>query len=236
MLAIGYIRVSTEDQAKEGISLAAQKKKIELYCELKNFTLLEIIADEGISAKDLKRPGVKKLIEKVENREIDVIIVYKLDRIFRSTVDALETSQNFKKKDVALHSIQENLDTDSAIGRFFFTLLSALGQMERELIGERTKMALTHLKENNKVYGTIPYGKKRVEYAWTKGKNGERKKVGGRLTDDVIELHNICKIGDLFATYGMYSIVADKMNDRGSKTRSGGKWYPQQIKNIIKGG
>lgn len=221
MRAIGYIRVSTDEQAKEGISLEAQKKKIELYCELKNFDLMEIIADEGISAKDLKRPGVKKLLEKADKKEVEAIIVYKLDRIFRSTMDALETSQDLKKKGVALHSIQENLDTDSAIGRFFFTLLSALGQMERELIGERTKMALNHLKENNKVYGTIPYGKKRE---------------GSKLVDNLEELRNIVQIKDLYTNHSKnYSAVADSMNDYGIETRLGGRWYPQQIKNIIKG-
>lgn len=220
MKAIGYIRVSTEDQAKEGISLDAQKKKIELYCELKGFELTEIIADEGVSAKDLKRPGVKSLLGKVANKEIEAIVVYKLDRIFRSTMDALETSQNFKKKGVALHSIQENLDTDSAIGRFFFTLLSALGQMERELIGERTKMALNHLKENGRVYATIPYGKKRE---------------GDILVDAPEELENIFQIDELFKEVGNYSKIAKIMNIRGRKPRSGGYWYPQQIKNIVNG-
>ena len=97
MTAIGYCRVSTEDQAKEGVSLDNQKSKIKAYCELKDFELREIVEDAGISAKNLRRPGVQKVLRLASGKEIDAVVVYKLDRIFRSTVDALETTKAFDK-------------------------------------------------------------------------------------------------------------------------------------------
>jgi site-specific DNA recombinase len=159
MPAIGYVRVSTEDQAKEGVSLDNQKSKIKAYCLLKDLELREVIEDAGISAKNLRRPGVQKVLKLARRREVDAIVVYKLDRIFRSTVDALETTKAFDKWGVSFHSIEETLDTRSAMGRFFFTLTAALAEMERRLIGERTKAALSHKRSRNeKTGGDIPYG------------------------------------------------------------------------------
>jgi site-specific DNA recombinase len=95
--AIGYIRVSTEDQAREGVSLDNQKSKITAYCQLKDLNLIEVIEDAGISAKNLKRPGVQKVITMARKKQVDAVVVYKLDRIFRSTADALETTKLFDK-------------------------------------------------------------------------------------------------------------------------------------------
>ena len=159
MSAVGYVRVSTEDQAKEGVSLDNQKVKIIAYCQLKDLELREIVEDAGISAKNLKRTGVQKVLRLARRKEIDAVVVYKLDRIFRSTVDALETTKAFDKWGVSFHSIEETLDTRSAMGRFFFTLTAALAEMERGLIGERTKAALAHKRaKSEKTGGDIPYG------------------------------------------------------------------------------
>src|SRR4030043_766794 len=95
--AIGYIRVSTEDQAREGVSLDNQKSKITAYCQLKDLNLIEVIEDAGISAKNLKRPGVQKVINMARKKQINAVVVYKLDRVFRSTVEALETTKLFDK-------------------------------------------------------------------------------------------------------------------------------------------
>ncbi len=111
MKAIGYIRVSTIEQANEGVSLDNQKVKIKAYAEVKDFELLDVIEDAGISAKNLNRPEVKRVIDMVKSKEIYAVIVYKLDRMFRNTIDALETTRQFVKQGVSFHSIQESLDT-----------------------------------------------------------------------------------------------------------------------------
>ena len=126
MKAVGYIRVSTEDQARDGVSLDNQRAKIKAYADLKDLQLISIIEDAGISAKNLNRPGVQEVLKMARRKEVEAVIVYKLDRMFRSTIDALETTKKFDKWSIAFHSIHETLDTQSAMGRFFFTLTAAL--------------------------------------------------------------------------------------------------------------
>src|SRR5262247_3665419 len=109
MNVVGYIRVSTEDQAREGVSLAAQRAKIDAYGLVKDWSVVEIIQDEGM-AKDLKRPGVQRLIALVESRYVGAVIVYKLDRLTRSVKDLNSLVELFERSGVALVSLQESLD------------------------------------------------------------------------------------------------------------------------------
>jgi site-specific DNA recombinase len=224
MTAIGYVRVSTEDQAKEGVSLDNQKSKIEAYCQLKDLELIEVVEDAGISAKNLRRPGVQKVLRMARKKQIDAIVVYKLDRIFRSTVDALETTKMFDKWGVSFHSIEETLDTQSAMGRFFFTLTAALAEMERRLIGERTKVALAHKRsKNEKTGGDVPYG-----YDLTPAgiliKNDDEQRVIKticRLNRDGYSLRKICR----------------ELEKEGHLTKNGKAiWQPSTIWKILKRG
>ncbi len=160
MKAIGYIRVSTEEQARGGVSLDMQRSKIEAYSALEEMELVEIIADEGLSGCSIKgRPGVQKVLEMVREKRVDAVIIYKLDRLARKTMEALEIAQLMDRKGVGLHSITERLDTQSALGRFFFVLLASLAEMERELIGERIRAAMQRKREKGEsCSGNAPYG------------------------------------------------------------------------------
>ena len=158
MHAIGYVRVSTEDQAREGVSLDHQEAKINGYAALNDLPLAEIIRDEGLSGQSLERKGIKRLLELVQQNEIKAVIVYKLDRLSRKTLDTLNLIELFEAKGVAFHSISEKVDTQSATGRFFLTIISALAQMERDLIAERTREALQHKRTQNEWLGRIPFG------------------------------------------------------------------------------
>jgi len=155
--AIGYIRASTDKQSNDGVSLEMQAAKIRAYSDLK---LVEIIEDAGFSAKNIEgRPGFRKALDRVLEGDIDALVVYKLDRAFRSTRDALDVAEAINKKGKGLHSITEKLDTTSAIGEFFFTLMASLAQMERRLVGERTKAAMAQKASNGeKVSSQAPYG------------------------------------------------------------------------------
>ena len=160
MRAVGYVRVSTQEQAREGISLEMQAHKITQYAHLHEMDLIDIIRDEGISAKSVEaRPGVLRLLDMVTSRKVEAVIVFKLDRFARNTRQALEIAELMRKKEVALHSITEKLDTDSAIGEFFFTLMASLAQMERKLTGERIKATMERKRERGeKTGGEVPYG------------------------------------------------------------------------------
>ena len=158
MKAVGYIRVSTEDQAKEGISLDHQEAKVKAYASINDLELLKIVRDEGASGKDLQRAGMAKLLEMVESEALEAVIVYKLDRLSRKTLDTLSLIESFERKEIAFHSISEKMDTKSATGKFFLTIISALAQMERDLIAERTTDALAHKKQKGEWTGRVPFG------------------------------------------------------------------------------
>lgn len=157
---VGYIRVSTKGQVEDGISLALQIDKIKAYCYLNEIDLVAIYGDPGISGKTaIKRPGLQAVLEMAKRRDIKHMIVYKLDRFSRSTMDCLDMCNTLNGQDVALHSITEKLDTKSALGRFFFTLLGALAELERALISERTTAALQKKKsDGGQVSSQAPFG------------------------------------------------------------------------------
>ena len=157
---IGYIRVSTEDQVKEGVSLDMQVEKIKAYCLLNELELVDIRSDDGISAKDITgRPGFQDVLASVMSGQADGLVVWKLDRAFRSTTDALSVAERLNKKGKSLHSITEKLDTTTAIGEFFFTLMASLAQMERRLVGERTRAAMALKRDRGeRISGHAPYG------------------------------------------------------------------------------
>src|SRR5665647_3304744 len=152
MKVIGYARVSTEDQAIEGVSLDAQQSRIEAYCIAKDWELKGVEIDAGLSAKDMKRPGLQSILESVKRREVEAIVIYKLDRLTRSVADLLQLMTLFNKYNVSLVSMEESLDATTATGRLMINLLAMLSQWERELIGERTTSAMRYLKEQRKVY------------------------------------------------------------------------------------
>ena len=167
MKAVGYIRVSTSEQANEGISLDNQRHKIKTYAELKDFNLIEIIADEGRSGKNLKREGVQKLIRLVTSKKVDAVIVYKLDRLTRSTKDLLYLIEDvFIKSGITFCSLSESIDTTTAQGKFFLTITGAMNQMTRDQISENTQDALKELIRQKRRLGSpdmTPYGFKQTK-------------------------------------------------------------------------
>jgi len=221
MKVIGYVRVSSEEQSKEGVSLVMQAEKIETYCKLNDLDLVEIIEDAGISAKNIQgRPGFQKALDMVFNGEVDGLIVWKLDRAFRSTTDALNTASSLNKKKKALVSISEKLDTTSAVGEFFFTLMASLAQMERKLIGERTSSALQSKKARMERVGRIPFG-------------FFLDSDGVHLHPDPKEQETLSVIRDLKSEGATLRGIARTLNDQGRKTKEDRSWTHVQIRNVL---
>jgi DNA invertase Pin-like site-specific DNA recombinase len=156
--AIGYIRVSTEEQAREGISLENQRGKIEAYCHLNDLELAGILEDAGKSGKDLNREGIQSLVAMVKAHTIDAVVVYKLDRLSRRVKDTLSLMDLIEKKSIAFHSITERIDTKSAMGKFFLNIMASMNQWERDTISERTRDALRLKIVKNERAGQVPYG------------------------------------------------------------------------------
>jgi DNA invertase Pin-like site-specific DNA recombinase len=223
--AIGYIRVSTEDQAREGVSLDVQKERIEAYCKLRGLDLVMIFRDNGVSAgKPLStREGGAALLAALSRREATHVVALKLDRMFRSTIDCLENAQRWQKDGIALHLIDLGgggaFDTASPFGGFFLTVMVAAAELERQLISERTRQALAHKKTHRQAYARTPIGYTRV---------------GDDLAEDAGELLTVARILDFHASGASYNGIAEQLNAERIKTKRGGKWYASTVRYIVK--
>ena len=134
-----YIRVSTLEQKEEGYSIQAQREKLLLYCKAKEWTVKDIYIDGGYSGSNLDRPDLNRLLNSLE--DIDLVLVYKLDRLSRSQKDTLFLIEDkFITSNVDFVSMTENFDTTTAFGRAMIGILSVFAQLERENIRERSKM------------------------------------------------------------------------------------------------
>jgi DNA invertase Pin-like site-specific DNA recombinase len=161
--AVLYLRVSTTEQADHGVSLAAQETKLRSYCQLRELVVADVVIDAGVSAgKPLaSREGGKRVLELVQRRQVQAVVAFKLDRLFRNCGDCLQTTEAWDRKGIALHLVDlggQTLDTSSAMGRFFLTVMAGAAELERGLVVERTVSALGYKKSRGERVGTIAYG------------------------------------------------------------------------------
>jgi site-specific DNA recombinase len=160
-LAAIYIRVSTEEQAKQGISLEAQEEALENYSKALGYEIYKFYRDEGRSAKDIKgRPEIKQLLEDAELRKFQAIFIYKLDRFSRSLKDLIETVEKLKKWGIDFVSLQDKIETTSASGKLMFHVISAFAEFERNVTGERTKFAMDKQARDGNHITRAPWGYK----------------------------------------------------------------------------
>ena len=148
---VGYVRVSTGEQAQSGLSLDAQRHRLSGYCAAHGLKLAGVEADEGISAsKTANRPGLQRALRALKRRDVAGLVAVKLDRLSRTTRDVLGLVAAAEREAWALHSIEERLDTSSPHGRFVVTILAAMAQLEREQIAARTKAAMSELRRQGR--------------------------------------------------------------------------------------
>ncbi len=145
-----YCRTSTD---KQETGLEAQERSLLNYCSQKGINKFELFKDAGVSGAKESRPELNRLMEKVRNGQISTVIVCSFSRFARSSKHLLEALQEFEKHGVQFVSITENIDTSSPMGRAMFTIISALSQLERELISERVKNGLENARAKGKKIG-----------------------------------------------------------------------------------
>jgi DNA invertase Pin-like site-specific DNA recombinase len=153
---IGYVRVSTEEQAASGLGLHDQEAVLRAEGERRGWNL-EIIVDAGASGSTLERPGLKAALQALARRDADGLIVAKLDRLSRSsTIDFLELMLWFEDVGARLVALDLGVDTGTPAGRLVATVLAAVAEWERETIRARTKAALAALRAQGKPAGRPP--------------------------------------------------------------------------------
>ena len=156
-IAVGYLRVSTAEQAAEGVSLAAQEERIRAWCQAFGYELVAVYRDDGVSGATLERPGVSAAVAAA----CDVggtLVVYSLSRLSRSLTDHLGLVEKLQGAGANLASITEEFDTAGATGKLVFRILAMLAEWERDQVVDRTKTAMRHLRSQNKRAGHVPYG------------------------------------------------------------------------------
>jgi DNA invertase Pin-like site-specific DNA recombinase len=226
MRAAAYIRVSTDKQAADGVSLDMQAAKVRMYAELYGIELVELIVDEGASAKTLQREGLTRALSLLDSGEADGLIVYKLDRLTRSVRDLGELIDCYfgPKGSAALVSVEEQVDTSTATGRMILNVLMSVSQWERETIGERTSAALRHKAKQGEYTGgpNVPYGYRVAA-------------DGVRLEGHDGEQMVIAAIREYRAAGLSLRKIGAKLLDHGFRPRKGAKFSPNTINRIAKG-
>ncbi len=215
-----YIRVSTEEQAKEGFSINAQKEKLTSYSKINNWDNITYYIDDGLSGKNInERPNIIKLINDVKNKEINNVLIYKLDRLTRSVKDLINLIEIFETNNCSFNSITEKLDTSTAVGRMFIKIIGTFAEFERENLAERISLGYEQkTKEGNYTNTNGVYG---YDY------------INGNLIINNQEKELVNNIYNLYLKgYSMLQI-ASKLNKENIPTKRNGKWYQSTIKSIL---
>lgn len=158
MSAVTYARVSTEEQARSGLSLDHQQRQLDLYCELHQIDVVEKVVDAGASGKTLRRPGFQRVSELVRDGGADTIVIYRIDRLTRSVRDFANLVAELDARNVALRSVSDHLDTSTPSGRLITHVMVSFAEFEREQIGQRVKDALSEARERGTFLGQPPVG------------------------------------------------------------------------------
>ena len=224
---IGYIRVSTEQQASGGVSLAAQQAKLEAYALAVDLDLLAIEVDAGVSAKSLDRPGLQSALSALERGQADTLLIPKLDRLTRSVRDlGTLVERYFAPGGSALVSVADSIDTRSAAGRLVLNVLVSVSQWEREAIGERTSDALTHLRRQGVQLGGEALGWRRSSEFDLDGRK--------RIADCRGELETVRRILDLRQQGQTLREIATTLAQEGHQTKRGGRWHPSTVRQVLR--
>lgn len=220
MKVIGYVRVSSVTQREKNNSIPLQKKKIEEYCKLNDYELLEIYEDDGISGMSInKRLGYKNMIEYLKDNNVDGIVVWSLSRLGRRMKDVVELMDYLNSNDIHFFSIKENLTNSDKVGSLIMNILSSVNEFEVEMIRERIKDVKRNKKENGEVYGRLMYG---------------YDNQNGKLIVNEEERKTIKRIKNLRSRKWSWRRISNKLNEEGILSKEGNRWYDGSLYNMMR--
>jgi DNA invertase Pin-like site-specific DNA recombinase len=203
---LGYVRVSTDEQAGSGLGLDAQRASILAECERRGWTLVELIEDAGFSAKTLERPGMVHALDLLARGEAGVLVVAKLDRATRSVMDAANLLARSQVEGWKLVALDLGLDPTTPTGELVATIMAAVAQWERRAIGARTREALAAKRAQG-----VRLGRPTV--------------LGADVVARIVSAHE--------AGAG-WSEIARQLNADAIPTAHGGtKWHPSTVRAVV---
>lgn len=214
-----YIRVSTGPQAKEGYSIPEQKERLTAYCKARDWQIVKVYIDAGYTGSNLERPGMESLIKDVEEGKIDIVLVYKLDRLSRSQKDTLYLIEDlFIPNGVNFVSMQESFDTSTPFGRAVLSILSVFSQLERELISERTFMGRKGRAKEGKWHGAFCHP---IGYDY----------IDGELVVNKKEAEQVRMVYEYYSRGMTITEICRRME--GYKTKHGDWHHPGTVANVL---
>lgn len=216
-----YVRVSSEERAKEGYSIDTQTRLLKMFCESQGWTKTELYVDPGHSAKDMDRPEFKRLKKDIENKKINILLVYRLDRMTRNIRDLFDILSLLDEHGAGFKSATENYDTTTAMGRMFIGLVGLLAQWERENLGERVTITMKQkILIDNEASGAQPYGY-RIK---------DKKRVIDEEEKEVVLL-----MVEQFQSLGSVAGVTQELNRRNIPTRTKKtSWSHQTVRQVLR--
>jgi DNA invertase Pin-like site-specific DNA recombinase len=202
---VAYCRVSTEEQAVSGLGLAAQERAIERECARRGLDLIALHKDAGFSAKTRERPALKAALTQLDEGNGSVLMVAKLDRLTRSVHDATGIMAQAEQSGWGLVALDAPVDTTTPQGAAMAQVLAVFAELERRMIGERTKAALSVRKSQGVKLGRPP-----------------------TLSGDLVE-----RILTMRRSGGTWNFIATALNEEGVPTAQNGKqWYPATVRYV----
>lgn len=211
-----YTRVSTEDQARQGYSLAAQWKRLRSFCASQGWSAAGAYVDDGYSGRDVKRPAYQRMMS--ERDAWDAIVVLKMDRIHRNSRNFMQMMDDLRRWGKDFVSATESLDTSTATGRFVSDMLQRIAQLESEQIGERVYIGMLEGAEQGKFLGmSDPYGFR----------------YDGATRNLVVLPEEAEVVREIYRRYYdervSMQVIADALNGRGVPTKLGKRWSKRQV-------
>jgi DNA invertase Pin-like site-specific DNA recombinase len=219
---VGYCRVSTAEQASEGLSLDAQEARIRAWCEATGAELTDLIRDEGVSGSKLlqERPGGRRIAHLLDSRRpsADAVVVVRMDRLGRDAAEQIALLKRFRAGRVGLVAIAQQIDLATPHGRAMAQIGAVFNELERALIAERTTEALAELRSQGRAWNHAPFGW-RVE--------------DGHLEPDAGEQEILRRVRELRDAGLGYLKVAQVLNAEERPTKRGGPWHAASVRSVL---
>ena len=219
-----YVRVSTDEQVQEGYSIRAQIEKLKSYAMLKEWDIFDIYADEGISGKNITdRPAINRMIDDINNGDVNNVLVFRVDRLTRSTKNLLELVELFEESNCAFSSLTESIDTESPSGRMFLKIIGIFAEFERENITMRSRLG-----RERKVKEGYTLASWSFSYGYTREKGQKIQTIQADEAEIVREIFSMF----LDKNVSMNKI-ARTLNSRKVQTKMMSQWNSSTIRQIL---
>ncbi|MDA2732689.1 recombinase family protein [Bacillus cereus] len=224
-----YARVSTEEQAEHGYSIDAQLDTLRNYCKMYEKIVVKEYVDRGVSGKSINgRYELQKLLRDAKNGEFDEVVVWKISRLARKTIDLLQIVDELSKHKVAFRSFSENFETETPMGKFALQMMGAVGELERNTIVDNVKMGMKQRARTGRWNGGIVLGYKSISRD-----SGGKGRESTRLVIVEEEAVIVRKIFNMYSQGKGLKAIANKVNHEGYKTKKGNAFSTATIKEII---